>query len=324
MHTRLPDPAEDPIDSAEVPASLAGMRLDAAAAQLFDRHSRARLKGWIEEGLLLLNGETAQRPRQTVSAGDVLDLYADDDPAALDDHPQDIALDVVHADADLLIIHKPAGLTVHPGAGQRDGTLLNALLHHFPQTAQLPRAGIVHRLDKDTSGLMMVALSAEAQTALSRAIAARTVKREYTALVGGDIVAGGTIDAAIGRHPRDRLKMAVVDGGRHAVTHYRVERRYAFHTLLRVRLETGRTHQIRVHLAHIRHPIVGDTLYGGNLVRGKGLAEGTRALLAAFPRQALHACALSLDHPRSGAALHFEHPVPPDFQSLIAALDAEA
>jgi len=320
MPNDAPDEPEDSGERATVPDSLAGMRLDAVAAQLFDGHSRARLKSWIESGALLLNGRQADRPRQPVSVGDELLLQAEE-PTPVDwMRAEDLPLDIVHADADLAVIAKPAGLTVHPGAGQPGGTLMNALLHHFPETAALPRAGIVHRLDKDTSGLLVTARTLTAHTRLVQALARREVRREYDALVSAAVVAGSTIDLPIGRHPRDRLKMAVVDGGRASITHYRVQERFEHHSWLRVRLETGRTHQIRVHLAHLRMPIVGDALYGGAIARGKGMSETLRTALMTFPRQALHARELAFLHPASGAELCFTREPPQDMQQLLEAL----
>jgi len=308
--------------SAEVPAELDGARLDAAAAKLFPLYSRGRLQGWIEQGLLTRNGAVAARTRELVRGGDQLQLR----PVAPDANgsaaAQEITLDVVYADAALAIINKPPGLIAHPGAGAPDGTLQNALLHRFPQTATVPRAGLVHRLDKDTSGLLVVALTLPAHTRLVAAMAARQIKREYDALVNGGVVSGATVDAPIGRDPHNRVRMAVVDDGRSAVTHYRVQERFRFHTLLRVRLETGRTHQIRVHMASLRHPVVGDGVYGGQVVRGVGMDDGLRAALRIFPRQALHARELTLQHPDDGSERHFVAEPPADMQELLARLRA--
>ena len=319
MSSREADEGEDIVLSAEVPPSMAGQRLDAVCAKLFYDYSRSRIQQWIEAGRLLHNGAVAQRAREPVEPGDTLELSAEAEP---DESlkPQKIALKVVHEDAHLLILNKPAGLTVHPGAGQRDGTLQNALLYHYPQSAGVPRAGIVHRLDKDTTGLLCVALSLNAHAALVRALARRDIRREYDAVVQGTFVAGGSINLPMGRHPRDRLKQAVVErGGRDALTHYRVQERFGHHTHLRVKLETGRTHQIRVHFSHLRHPIVGDTLYGGETPRGKGMTVAQRQQLA-FPRQALHACELELDHPVTGERLSFAAKPPKDMQTLISTL----
>jgi len=308
----------------EVPEALSGMRLDAAAAQLFSEHSRARLQAWIEDGRLLHNGAVAAKARQPVAAGDLLQLRVDVEdfePGRV--LPQPVPFEVLYEDSALAIVLKPAGLTVHPGAGQADGTLQNGLLHRFPQTAAVPRAGIVHRLDKDTSGVLVVALTPVAHTALVAALARREIRREYDALVHGAPVAGGTVDLPIGRHSRDRLRMAVTDRGRPAVTHYRVQERFGRYTLLRVRLETGRTHQIRVHMAQLRMPIVGDALYGGQRAGTSELSPALRARLGSFPRQALHARELELRHPISGERLAISAEPPEDMSSLLEALRAE-
>ncbi len=312
--------AEIVIDSAVVPSTLHGRRLDAAAAQLFPVYSRARLRSWIESGALLLNGAVVTKPRQSICAGDSLSLVVEEALHASNVGAEPMPLDVVYSDEALAILNKPAGLTVHPGAGQPDGTLQNALLHRFPQTGLLPRAGLVHRLDKDTSGLLIVALSLPAYTRLIAAMAGREIRREYDALVNGAVTAGGTVDLPIARDPRNRLKMAVVDDGRRAVTHYRVHERFGTHTHLRVRLETGRTHQIRVHMAQLRHPIAGDAVYGGRITRGKNMDPALRAELNGFPRQALHARELSLEHPIDGSELNFTVEPPADMQALLALL----
>jgi 23S rRNA pseudouridine1911/1915/1917 synthase len=314
-------PAEDCAQAARVPEDLAGQRLDAVAARLFPDWSRSRLQAWIAEGRLRLNGAAVSRPRTPVSPNDLLEL----EPVAEPDlrvQPQQIDFGVVHEDAHIAVVHKPAGLTTHPGAGQADGTLQNGLLWRFPQTATVPRAGIVHRLDKDTSGLLVVALSLSAHARLVAMLARREIRREYDAVINGTPVSGATIDAPIGRSPRDRLKMAVVEGGRDAVTHYRIQARFAQHTHLRVRLETGRTHQIRVHLAHQRMPLVGDALYGGGGARGAGLSDAARQVLRDFRRQALHARELEFAHPVTGQTGTFTAEMPADMQELLAALRA--
>jgi 23S rRNA pseudouridine1911/1915/1917 synthase len=318
MTNAVPD--DDLQLSALVPEELAGARLDVVCAKLFDGYSRSRLKTWIEGGRLRVNGEAVSRPREPVAAGDSLELDAEPD----EDYtvaPQDIPLEVLYSDKDLAIICKQPGLTVHPGAGQRDGTLQNALLARFPQTAAVPRAGIVHRLDKDTSGLLVVALNLSAHSRLVAELARREIRREYDALVQGPMIAGGTIEVPIGRHPRDRLRMAVSDKGRDAVSHYRVQERFVMHTWVRVKLETGRTHQIRVHMAHIRHPIIGDALYG-SAVRCAGMPESLRDALKTFPRQALHARELELTHPTKGERMSWTAEPLPDMQDLLAQLRA--
>lgn len=318
-----PDDESDLQLRAEVPEELDGLRLDAACARLFPDYSRSRLQSWIDAGRLRVDGEVVTRQREPVKVGMLLqlDAEAEDDFRVL---PQDIPITVLHADKDIVIVNKEAGLTVHPGAGQADGTLQNAILHHYPQAAAVPRAGIVHRLDKQTSGLMVVALNLKAHTKLVAELQAREISREYDTLVQGELIAGGTIDEPIGRHPRDRLRMAVTDhGGRDAVTHYRIEERYSQYTRLRVQLETGRTHQIRVHLSHIRYPIVGDQVYGGAL-RGSGLAPELRNALRGFPRQALHARALELTHPAKNKRAGWLAEPPADMQNLYALLRRHA
>lgn len=298
-----------------VPISLAGSRLDQAAAELFDGHSRERLKQWIKEGALTVDGQPG-KPKDKMAGGEWLQLAA-----TLEEQTrfeaEDIPLDIVHEDEDVLIIDKPAGLVVHPAAGNPDGTLLNALLHHCPSLATVPRAGIVHRLDKDTTGLMVVAKTLAAQTSLVEQLQARTVSREYDAICIGVMTSGGTVDAPIGRHLKDRKRQAVHASGKPAVTHYRVVERFRTHTHVRCRLETGRTHQIRVHLAHRRFPLVGDPVYGGRLKLPAGASEALKTLLREFPRQALHARKLAFLHPGSGETVEFRAALPDDLLLLI-------
>lgn len=295
-----------------------GQRLDQALAGLLPDYSRSRIQQWIREGAVRLEG-ASPRPRDKVACGQQVTIRAELEEAA-QVTAEPIPLRILYEDHHLLVIDKPAGLVVHPGAGNREGTLQNALLHHAPQLAELPRAGIVHRLDKDTSGLMVVARSLSAHTALVAQLQARSVRREYLALVNGCPVAGGTVEAPIGRHPRDRKRMAVLERGRPAVTHYRVEERLPAHTLLRCFLETGRTHQIRVHLAYVGYPLVGDPAYGGRLRLPPQATEGQRQALRTFQRQALHATRLALDHPGSGERMSWHAPLPDDMAALLACL----
>ena len=303
----------------QIPESLHGARLDLALARLLPDYSRNRIQAWIRSGRVRVGG-ARRRPRDPVRAGERVELEVDT-PAALEDRPQAMALQILFEDAHLLVLYKPPGLVVHPGAGNREGTLLNALLHHSPASRSLPRAGLVHRLDKDTSGVLVVAKTEPAQTRLVAAMQARRIRREYLALVQGRVIAGGSVDAPIGRHPVHRTRMAVVPTGRPAVTHYRVERRFGAHTLLRVRLETGRTHQIRVHMAHLRHPLVGDPVYGGRPRLTKGMDPSLAEALRAWRRQALHAHRLRLEHPMTGAVLEWEAPPPEDFATLLRTLE---
>jgi 23S rRNA pseudouridine1911/1915/1917 synthase len=306
-----------------IPPELAGQRLDRALAQLVPEYSRSRLQQWIRDGQVLLEGERTT-PRAQVLEGARVQLQATPQPLDTPVQAQRIELDVVYRDDQLLVVNKPPGLVVHPAAGNRDGTLQNALLYADAALAAVPRAGIVHRLDKDTSGLLVVARTLQAHSSLVRQLAERTVKREYLALVGVEVVAGGRIEAAIGRHPVDRKRMAVRPGGKSAVTEYRVAARYQGFTLLSVRLETGRTHQIRVHLKHLGMPVVGDRTYGGRARYPRGASPELRAVLDAFPRQALHAARLGLQHPTSGGMLQWEAEPPADFRELLAALTGPA
>jgi 23S rRNA pseudouridine1911/1915/1917 synthase len=295
------------------------MRLDLALARLFDGYSRSRLQQWIKSGRVTIDGRHAL-PRDKVWGGERIEVTADAEGTGESrDLAQAIPLNVVFEDTSLLVIDKPAGLVVHPGSGNRDGTLLNALLHHAPALHALPRAGIVHRLDKDTSGLLVVAKTLEAQTSLVRQLQARSVKRDYLALAIGSTPATGSVQAPIGRHPTARTRMAVVASGRAATTHYRTLRRGNGWALLECSLETGRTHQIRVHLHSIGHPLIGDPVYGIRSAR-PGLAAAARI----FPRQALHAARLALTHPTTGERMSWESPLPDDMVRLLAALDRDA
>jgi 23S rRNA pseudouridine1911/1915/1917 synthase len=306
----------------QLPAEFAGQRLDQALARLWPQFSRSRLQGWIAAGALEVDGRVP-RPRDRVLGGERVRLraqYAADTRI----EPEAVALPVVHRDRALFVIDKPPGLVVHPGAGHRRGTMQNALLALDPALARVPRAGIVHRLDKDTSGLLVVARTPAAHAALVEMLAARAIERRYLALCHGLATGGGTIDAPIGRHRSVRTKMAVRSDGREAVTHYRIERRYRAHTLLGVTLDTGRTHQIRVHLAHIGLPIVGDPLYGGRHRVPAGATAEVREALGALTRQVLHAARLAFPHPLTGRPLEFEAPLPADLRALLAALERDA
>jgi 23S rRNA pseudouridine1911/1915/1917 synthase len=302
----------------QVPDSAAGRRFDAVLAELFPEYSRSRLSEWIKSGAALLDGNQA-RPRDPVRGGELVSLQVVLETQS-HDAPEDIPLSVLYQDADVIVLDKPAGLVVHPGAGNPGGTLVNALLHFDPGLAALPRAGIVHRLDKDTSGVMVVARTLPAHTSLVAQLSERDVHRQYLAIVMGALVSGGSISAPIDRHPRDRVRMAVREDGRDATTHYRLRERYRAHTALECRLETGRTHQIRVHMQHLKHPILGDPLYGGALKLPKGASDELVAVLRGFRRQALHAETLEFAHPVSGAPVRCTAPVPEDMQQLMRAL----
>lgn len=306
----------------EVPSSLGGQRLDLALQQMLPDHSRSRLQTWIKDGLVLMDGQ-APTAKTKVWGGERLLVTP---PRNLQENafsPEEIALDVVYEDDALIIINKPAGLVVHPAAGNWSGTLLNALLFHWPALKEVPRAGIVHRLDKDTSGLLVVAKTLEAQTSLVRQLQGRSVKREYRAIVWGQLWRNGKVDQPVGRHPHQRTKMAVVRKGKPAVTHYEVLERFGTNTYLRCNLETGRTHQIRVHLQHLKAPMVGDPLYGiGNIIPHKMMSPALRAVIGDFKRQALHAIKLGLIHPVTNEAMEWQIELADDMRALLEAMRA--
>jgi 23S rRNA pseudouridine1911/1915/1917 synthase len=304
-----PSPSSAPSLCAVVPAACAGLRSDAALAQMFPEHSRSRLSAWLKAGRITLDG-AALAPKDKVWGGEQVVGYAEADPQTTAFRAEAIPIDVVFEDAHVIVINKPAGLVVHPGSGNWDGTLLNALLQHAPALAQLPRAGIVHRLDKDTSGLLVVAKTLVSQTALVRQLQDHSVTREYAAVVHGFVPGEGTVEAPIGRHKTQRTRMAVAPGGKAAITHYEPVAHYTQATLLHCRLETGRTHQIRVHMASIGHPLVGDTVYGA------------QRKSPAFARQALHAQKLAFIHPASGRRRSWRAALPQDMQQLIDALES--
>ena len=310
--------AAEPTLNATVPDADAGRRFDQVLADLFPDYSRSRLAAWIKAGAARLDGAQVA-PRHIVRGGEavVVEVRLEREIGA---SGEDIPLDIRYEDEDVIVVNKPAGLVAHPGAGNPAGTLQNALLHHDPGLASIPRGGIVHRLDKDTSGLMVVARSLRAHTALVEQLSERDVHRQYVAIVYGKMVAGGRVGARIGRHPRDRLKQAVREDGREAITHYRVRERFRALTLIECRLETGRTHQIRVHMAHVRHALVGDAQYGSGLKLPKGATPALAEALRGFHRQALHAERLEFAHPADGRTIAVEAEIPADMAALIAAL----
>jgi len=301
-----------------VPDELAGLRLDKALARMFPEYSRSRLKEWLLAGAITINGGS-KRPRDVVAGGEMVSLEPQLE-SEVRAAPEPIALDVMYEDDDLLVVNKPAGLVVHPGAGNPAGTLMNGLLHHAPELESVPRAGIIHRIDKDTTGLLLVAKTLQAHTALVRQLADRDISRNYLAICNGVLTGGGTIDQPIGRHPGDRKRMSIQQNGKPAVTHYTVLERFRAFTYIKVRLETGRTHQIRVHLAWRRHALVGDQTYGGRLALPAGASEPLIDSLRGFKRQALHATRLAFEHPASGETIEFEVPPPADLEELLAVM----
>ncbi len=298
-----------------IPAELAGLRLDQALARMFPEYSRSRLKEWYLAGAITVEGDL-KRPRDAVSGGEAVTLQPQVE-VSVRAEPEPIALDIVHEDDELLVVNKPAGLVVHPGAGNPAGTLMNGLLHRVPALDAIPRAGIIHRLDKDTSGLLLVAKSLTAHTALVRLLADRDIERHYLAVCNGVLTGGGTVREPISRHPVDRKRMSVQQSGKPAVTHFTVKERFAAFTYVNVKLETGRTHQIRVHFAHRRHALVGDQVYGGRLALPKGASDELIQVLRHFKRQALHATRLAFEHPASGEIIDLEVQPPKDFQVLL-------
>ena len=307
--------------TAEVPLDYCGRRLDQVASELFSEFSRSRLQQWIKEGQLTVDG-AEWLPKRKVLGGECLDICASI-IAEGEWVAEDIPLNIVFEDDHLLVIDKTANFVVHPAAGNYSGTVLNALLHHCPALSTVPRAGIVHRLDKDTTGLMVVAKTLEAHTDLVAQLQARSVKRVYQAVVNGLLTSGGVVDQPVGRHPRQRIKMAVVSDGKEARTHYSVLQRFQGHSHLELKLETGRTHQIRVHMAHLGYPLVGDSLYAGRFKIHKGASAGFIEYLRNFGRQALHAAELALIHPYTGEEISWSAPLPQDFQTLLSQLDDE-
>lgn len=302
----------------EVPYEMAGMRLDQVLAELFADYSRSKLQTWVKSGRVQVNG-LMLKPKDKLVGGETIDLDAEAEIVVIAE-PEPIPLDIIFEDESLLIVNKPAGLVVHPAVGNWNGTLLNALLNHDNHLETLPRAGIVHRLDKDTSGLLMIAKTLQAHNSLTQQLQDRAITREYQAIARGRMTAGGTVDEPIGRHATDRKRYAVRENGKSAVTHYRVGQRFTRHTLVQVKLETGRTHQIRVHMAHIRFPLLGDQVYGGRFQMPADCSEQLEKELRSFKRQALHAARLGLQHPVTDEYCEWEQAMPEDMVRLLSAL----
>lgn len=302
-------------ETAQIPQQLSGQRLDVALAEMFPEFSRSRLKQWVQDGQILLDGEVV-KPKAKVFASQRLSLNIELEDENESCEPENIPLDIVHQDEALIVVNKPAGLVVHPAVGNRSGTLQNALLYHDAALSRVPRAGIVHRLDKDTTGLMVVARTLQAHTYLVDQLQQRLITREYQALVHGVMTGGGMVDQPIGRHPHDRLRMAVREDGRESVTHYRLLQRFRCHSHIQLKLDSGRTHQIRVHMQYLHHPVVGDPVYAGRMRIPPDASPEFVAALREFKRQALHAWRLSLQHPNSGEILSWEAPIPEDMEAL--------
>lgn len=312
----MPDSAINTI----IPEKMAGQRLDVALAELFPEYSRNRLKQWILQGQVLVNGQQV-KPREKLLGNESLEITfepIEKDNACL---AENISLNVVYEDDALIVINKPAGFVVHPAAGHYSGTLQNALLHYDHRLEEVPRAGIVHRIDKDTTGLLVVARTLKSHQAIVQQLQAREMHREYQAVVHGVMTGGGMVDQPIGRHPRDRIRMAVRENGKPSITHYRVTKRFREHTHIHVKLDSGRTHQIRVHMQHIRHPIVGDPVYSGRQRIPAKASEALIATLRQFNRQALHAYQVSLTHPDSKQEMSWQAPLPEDFNHLLSELN---
>lgn len=311
------------LKEAIVPSEHHGQRVDVMLSQVFPDYSRSQLQQWLKEGAITLN-DRILKAKEKVLGGEHVKLNVILEAANTSLEAEDIPLELIFEDEYLLVINKPAGLVVHPGAGNQAHTLVNALLHHAPTLTHLPRAGIIHRLDKETTGLLIIAKTLEAHTQLIRQMQAREINRHYLCLVYGHVISGGTVDTYFGRHPRNRLKMAVTTQGRQAITQYSVNQHFPHFSLLDVTLMTGRTHQIRVHMAHIKHPVVGDPLYGGRARYPAGISDALRDGIQGFKRQALHAKTLSFTHPITEKRLTFSAPLPDDFKFLLSILESES
>jgi len=306
----------------EIPPHASGQRLDQVLAELHSDYSRARIQQWIKAGFVTMNGSIVTKPREKVFALDKIAIKATIE-AEVEWVAEDIAIDILYEDEDIIVVNKQAGLVVHPAAGNWSGTLVNALLNHHPELEQLPRAGVVHRLDKETTGVMVVAKSIKAHTHLVNALQQRKVNRQYLCIVNGTLTAGGTIEQPIGRHPVNRKQMTVLNSGKDAITHYRIEQRFQHYTYLRVKLETGRTHQIRVHMSWFKHPLIGDPVYGGRFRQPPGASEQLLLNLRKFKRQALHATKLGLVHPSSGEKMTWSCDIPEDMRHMLESLELE-